>query len=223
MEAVIIMVVIVAVFSFLLSNPTFVRVVSWLIISALTCVVVWVSFKMPEIPLYHALVGSLIFLVGAGGSYWLATKVMASLWPDMMIEGVIGQGKQIFVARFWTGLWSFLVPVAAAAIIGGIGSNAYYSKVVDGYSGFSSVKESKRVEKIDGLRGAEEPSVSIVRSESLNMRSGPGTSNSVISKLTKGQQVILLSDLTMVDGAEWALIKAGDAEGWVDTKYLAAR
>ncbi len=218
-----IMVAIIAVFGVLLSNPRFVQIISWLAISAMVCFIAWFSFEAPEIDFLNALLGSLIFTACSVGSFLLATKIMPSLWTDMMFEGVIRQGKPIFVAKFWTGLWSFLIPLVAAAIIGGIGVNVYYSKVV-GYESFFVKKEAKSIEDNNKLGDAEEKSVSIVKAESLNMRSNPGATNSVVSKLSKGQQIVLLSDsTTTVGGAKWARIKAGDVEGWVDTKFLADR
>jgi len=223
------LIIIMAVFSYLLSNPTFIRIVSWITIAVMTGLFAWVSWSSPEIRFYHVFIGTIIFLLCAEGSFLFTTKVMDSLWPDMMLHG-IGEGKPIFVARFWAGFWGLIIPTLVAALIGGATGIAYYSKVVDGYTGIfptanNQAKQSKERNGSDSQHSSASIDVTMryINAKNLNLRSGPGVNNSVISTLTKGQQITLLSEETSSDGKTWAHIKAGDTDGWVYVNFLTSK
>jgi hypothetical protein len=59
-----------------------------------------------------------------------------------------------------------------------------------------------------------------VKSDSLNMRAGPGTTQDVIVVLSKGDSVSLLGETSDVDGTTWVRVRARDADGWVSQKLL---
>lgn len=67
---------------------------------------------------------------------------------------------------------------------------------------------------------SDEPTPSFwqVRSTRINVRGGPSTSNDVLAKLTKGEEVLIVED----NGDGWSKIRIeGDGiEGWVATSLL---
>jgi hypothetical protein len=141
MVEILLIVAAIAFFGFVLSSPKIMFVISWAAILGITGYFGYISIATPEISFFNAIVGTLIFLCCAGIPYFIARKVMESLWPDMMINGVIGEGKSIFVARFWAGLWSFLIPVGVSMVIAFMATDAYYKKMVDGYQMIAAFSE----------------------------------------------------------------------------------
>jgi hypothetical protein len=59
-----------------------------------------------------------------------------------------------------------------------------------------------------------------VKSDSLNLRAGPGTDQAVLVVLAKGDQVALLDESQVVGDTTWIKVRAGDREGWVSEKLL---
>ncbi len=59
-----------------------------------------------------------------------------------------------------------------------------------------------------------------VNTQQLNLRSGPGTEYSVVTKLSQGDSVICLERAQSRDGTTWVRIRAGSFEGWVNQKLL---
>jgi hypothetical protein len=59
-----------------------------------------------------------------------------------------------------------------------------------------------------------------VKSDSLNLRAGPGTDQPVLAVLAKGDAVALLDDNQLVGDTTWIKVRAGDREGWVSEKLL---
>lgn len=61
-----------------------------------------------------------------------------------------------------------------------------------------------------------------VITDALNLRSGPGLDNSVVSVLYYGQIVSIISDVTWADGYGWVQVAAWNstASGWVAAEYL---
>src|SRR6266545_2008446 len=59
-----------------------------------------------------------------------------------------------------------------------------------------------------------------VRSDSLNVRSGPGTDQQVVLVLARGATVTLLNETRDVQGTTWIKVRVGEQEGWVSQKLL---
>jgi uncharacterized protein YgiM (DUF1202 family) len=59
-----------------------------------------------------------------------------------------------------------------------------------------------------------------VKSDSLNLRAGPGTDQAVLAVLAKGDAVALLDDSQLVGETTWVKVRAGAREGWVSEKLL---
>jgi hypothetical protein len=59
-----------------------------------------------------------------------------------------------------------------------------------------------------------------VRSDTLNLRVGPGTDQQVIAKLTRGASVVLLGEAASVDGRMWVRVRVAEQEGWVSQDLL---
>lgn len=64
----------------------------------------------------------------------------------------------------------------------------------------------------------DNPALWVVDATALNVRSGPSTGHGVLDRLTRGEEVLVLSD----NGAGWLQIRIeGDGvEGWVSRKLL---
>lgn len=63
----------------------------------------------------------------------------------------------------------------------------------------------------------------VTRGDTLNVRSGPGTNNSVTAKLSNGDTKIQISGLSVMnDTTEWVHITFGEKSGWVRKQYLKA-
>ena len=63
----------------------------------------------------------------------------------------------------------------------------------------------------------------LTRGDTLNVRSGPGTNNSVTAKLSNGDTKIQISGVpVMNDTTEWVHITFGEKSGWVRKQYLKA-
>jgi hypothetical protein len=59
-----------------------------------------------------------------------------------------------------------------------------------------------------------------VKSNSLNLRAGPGVTQDVVVVLKQGDAVIVFTDASLIEGATWVRVRAGDHEGWVDQSLL---
>ena len=59
-----------------------------------------------------------------------------------------------------------------------------------------------------------------VESGNLNMRSLPGTNNSILDKMPRGTEVNFTGNKTTVGNEQWAEIEYGGQKGWVDANYL---
>lgn len=59
-----------------------------------------------------------------------------------------------------------------------------------------------------------------VKSDSLNLRAGPGPSRAVLAVLARGDAVALLGGREVVQNVEWVQVRAGEREGWVSAKLL---
>ena len=61
----------------------------------------------------------------------------------------------------------------------------------------------------------------VVNATTLNVRSGPGTSKSIVAKLTNGTSVSVLGETTGTDGKMWYHIQfGGGSKGYVLSSYL---
>jgi uncharacterized protein YgiM (DUF1202 family) len=59
-----------------------------------------------------------------------------------------------------------------------------------------------------------------VNTPQLNLRSGPGSEYSVITKLSQGGSVICFGTTQSRDGGVWVKVRAGSFEGWANQKLL---
>jgi hypothetical protein len=59
-----------------------------------------------------------------------------------------------------------------------------------------------------------------VKSNSLNLRVGPGITQDVVVVLKQGDAVTVFTDASLIEGATWVRVRAGDHEGWVDQSLL---
>jgi len=54
---------------------------------------------------------------------------------------------------------------------------------------------------------------------SVNVRSGPGTSNRDIGTVHRGDQLVYQGEVRAVDGRDWYLVEFDNRNGWVSSKY----
>lgn len=59
-----------------------------------------------------------------------------------------------------------------------------------------------------------------VNCDSLNMRSGPGTNNSVVTTLSKGTEVVIIGETRDSEGTLWYKISVNSKTGYVHSAYL---
>ena len=90
--------------------------------------------------------------------------------------------------------------------------------------------ENKRVDNPKGIRfmaevnksrkDAPEKRYVELDSGNLNLRSAPGTINSVLDKIPNGTEVGFTGNIKTVDGEKWAEIEYNGKKGWVAEEYL---
>jgi len=59
-----------------------------------------------------------------------------------------------------------------------------------------------------------------VKSNGLNLRAKPGVAQDVVVVLKQGDAVTVFTDASLIDGATWVKVRAGEYEGWVDQSLL---
>ena len=77
-------------------------------------------------------------------------------------------------------------------------------------------------EVVDVADPAPEPAgkLAVVTSRSVNVRSGPSTSDTIIGRLTAGEQVLVVFEATPVDGWNLVRIEGDGIEGYVASRLL---
>lgn len=71
--------------------------------------------------------------------------------------------------------------------------------------------------KADSINSIEN---AYVNTQQLNLRSGPGSEHSVVTKLSQGDSVLCLEKKQSSDGGTWVRVRSGTFEGWVNQKLL---
>ncbi len=104
--------------------------------------------------------------------------------------------------------------VKADTVTGGTGIAGISQALSDFYSDETTTDEEKLSLLLADYEIPEDIAIANVNNQ-LNVRSGPGTSNSRVGLLDNGDACIVIS----VDG-EWAKVKSGTIEGYVFYEYL---
>jgi len=77
-----------------------------------------------------------------------------------------------------------------------------------------TVKEGTKYDFSLDVEDATPPGEYVITADSLNVRSGPGTSNGIVTTVKKGDHV----EVTELSGS-WGKITAGDKTGWISMSY----
>lgn len=79
------------------------------------------------------------------------------------------------------------------------------------------VEETSKLRSSSGTGSGE---TAFVAASELNVRSAPGRENTILTTLSDGAAVQVLSRTQASDGSPWVNVRAGGVEGWVNAKYL---
>lgn len=114
-----------------------------------------------------------------------------------------------------------VMPAGSTVSVTGEASEGWYPVQYNSLAGWAfgqylSINGGAPVVATNGARGT-----ATVVTNILNLRSGPGLSNSIVARLTYGMTVEIVGDPQAADGLDWVVVMTKSQQrGWVAGKYL---
>jgi hypothetical protein len=119
--------IVAAVLSYMLNNK-YIAAVLTVLVYGIFLISGFDGIFQGQASVYHKITEALLYFVTSMAGLIFFQKVVSSLWPDIVIGGVVRGKEPLFVAKLWYGILNLLAPTAGGVLLGFASLSWYTTK-----------------------------------------------------------------------------------------------